>query len=52
MKRSISLENMLRNLKAFNAHTREHVQDKDQNNIKHDHNQTYHHKAILTFHVQ
>ena len=41
MKRTISLESMLKHLKIFNAHTREHIKDKDHNNIKHDHNQRH-----------
>ena len=41
MKKTISLGSMLSHLKAFNAHIREHIQDKDHNNIKHDHNQRH-----------
>ena len=39
MKRTISLEIMLSHLKAFDVHTIDHTQDKDQNNFKHDHSQ-------------
>ena len=40
MKMIISLESILSQLKIFDSHTRENIQDNDQNNIKHDHNQT------------
>ena len=33
-KLKFSLESMLCHLKTFEAHTREHIQDKDHNNIK------------------
>ena len=53
MKGTILLENMLSNLESFNAHTREYIQHKDHNNIRHIHNQGQHeHKAISTFPFQ
>ena len=39
MKRTISRESMLSHSKAFDVHTIEHIQGKDQNNFKHDHSQ-------------
>lgn len=39
MKGIISLENIISHLKDVNAHTREYIQDKDYNNIKHVNNQ-------------
>ena len=45
--------NMLSYFESLYAHTIEHIQDKDHNNITHVHNQGQHyHKVILTFHVQ
>ena len=41
MKTTTSLENILTHLEVSNAHTREHIQDKDHNNIMHNHNQRH-----------
>ena len=52
MKRTISLESMLIHLKAFNAHTREHIQDKDRNNLKNDHTEHFMFNSAYQLNIQ
>ena len=52
MKGTISLQNLLSHLESLNAHIREHIQDKDHDNIKHVHHQRQHQpKNISIFHI-